>query len=91
MTELQGIKGLVCLKIATNKDNDVLERKDSPCLNHAWAVFTHLLGVSFLTCSKIDPMQVDRYCREPNLAPLRSAIGMLEYWNDGIMGSGKMG
>jgi hypothetical protein len=26
-----------------------------------------------------------------NLAPLRSAIGMLEYWNDGIMGSGKMG
>jgi len=25
-----------------------------------------------------------------NLAPLRSAIGMVEYWNDGIMGFGKM-
>ena len=24
----------------------------------------------------------------PNLAPLRSAIGMMEQWNDGIMGSG---
>jgi hypothetical protein len=23
-----------------------------------------------------------------NLAPLRSAIGMMEQWNDGIMGSG---
>ena len=25
-----------------------------------------------------------------NLASLRSAIGMLEYWNDGIVGFGKM-
>jgi len=24
------------------------------------------------------------------LAPLRSAIGILEYWNDGILGYGKM-
>jgi hypothetical protein len=26
-----------------------------------------------------------------NLAPLRSAIGMLEWWNNGTMGFGKMG
>jgi hypothetical protein len=26
-----------------------------------------------------------------NLAPLRSAIGMMECWNVGIMGFGKMG
>jgi hypothetical protein len=25
-----------------------------------------------------------------NLAPLRYAIGMVEYWNNGIMGFGKM-
>jgi hypothetical protein len=25
-----------------------------------------------------------------NLAPLLSAIGRMEYWNDGLMGSGKM-
>jgi len=27
---------------------------------------------------------------EKNLAPLSSAIGMLEYWNNGIMGFAKM-
>jgi hypothetical protein len=28
---------------------------------------------------------------KPKLAPLRSAIGMLEWWNNGTMGFGKMG
>jgi hypothetical protein len=30
-----------------------------------------------------------RYTGHPS--ELSSAIGMLKYWNDGIMGSGKMG
>ncbi len=32
----------------------------------------------------------DRVTITMNLVPLRSAIGMMEQWNDGIMGFGKM-
>jgi hypothetical protein len=44
-------------KSAANKGNDVPERKNSPCLYHAWTISIYLLGVSVPTCSKIDSMQ----------------------------------
>jgi hypothetical protein len=33
---------------------------------------------------------MDLLDKTKNIAPLRSAIGMMEQWNDGIMGSGIM-
>jgi len=39
---------------------------------------------------KIKEFQLFWADSKKNLAPFRSAIGMLEYWKVGILGSGKM-